>query len=171
MVQTWRQHRRILRQVFEITNCLHPTGHIATIFWDRIAQDSWGEVCREGFGAILCGLNLGQWQDSMMKQSLDDLKQQFRVVPGQRGFFARLQRPDRPLGLTYEQRESSQDMLPYEMNRGKRSRRSRRSAQIPEVNREPHVFRVVQDLLRLVHNMLPLQRIGQLERQRAEHKC
>ena len=62
-------------------------GSIATIFWDRIAQDSWGEVCREAVGAILSGLNLGQWQDSMMKQSLDDLTSQFRVVQGQRGFF------------------------------------------------------------------------------------
>ena len=74
-------------EVFEITSCLHPSGHIATIFWDRIAQDSWGEVCREAVGAILSGLNLGQWQDSMMKQSLDDLTSQFRVVQGQRGFF------------------------------------------------------------------------------------
>ena len=158
-------------EVFEITSCLHPSGHIATIFWDRIAQDSWGEVCREAVGAILSGLNLGQWQDSMMKQSLDDLTSQFRVVQGQRGFFSRPQRPDRPQAVTYEQRESSQQMMPYEKTRAKKSRRALRSAQIPDVNRQPHVFRVVQDLLRLVHNMLPLQRIGQLDRQRAEHKC
>ena len=72
---------------FEVTECLHPSEHIATIFWDRIAQDSWSEVCREAVGAILSGLNLGQWQDSMMKQSLQDLKTQFRVEPGQPGFF------------------------------------------------------------------------------------
>ena len=33
------------------------------------------------------------------------------------------------------------------------------------------MFRVVQDVLRLVHNMLPLQRIGQIERKRPENKC
>ena len=131
---------------FQITNCLHPSGHIATIFWDRIAQDSWSEVCREAVGAILSGLNLGQWQDSMMKQSLQDLKTQFRVEPGQPGFFSRPQRPDRAQEATYEQREISQEM-PYEITRSKKSRRSRRNTQIPDANREPHVFRVVQDLM------------------------
>ena len=91
-------------ELFEITNCLHPSGHIATIFWDRIAQDSWSEVCREAVGAILSGLNLGQWQDSVMKQSLQDLKMQFRVVPGQPGFFSQPQSPDRAQEATYEQR-------------------------------------------------------------------
>ena len=46
-------------EVFEITNCLHPTGHIATIFWDRIAQDSWGEVCREGCRSYLVWFEFG----------------------------------------------------------------------------------------------------------------
>jgi hypothetical protein len=77
---------------FEVTECLHPSGHIATIFWDRIAQDSWSEVCREAVGAILSALHLGQWQDSMMKQSLQDLQTQFRVDQGQPGFFSRPKR-------------------------------------------------------------------------------
>ena len=154
-------------QVFVITSCLHPSGHIASIFWDSNAQDSWGEVCREAVGAILSSLNLGQWQTDLMKESLDNLKGQFRVVQGQCGFFSRDERPGALGQLTYEQRET----YPYEKTKVKKSRRAHRQAQIPDRNREPHVFRVVQDLLRLVHNMLPLDRIGQLEKQRAEHKC
>ena len=50
-------------------------------------QDSWSEVCREAVGAILSGLDLGHWQDSMMKQSLNGLQCQFRVEPGQPCFF------------------------------------------------------------------------------------
>ena len=115
----------------------------------------------------MSSLNLGQWQTDLMKESLDNLKGQFRVVQGQCGFFSRDERPGALGQLTYEQRET----YPYEKTKVKKSRRAHRQAQIPDRNREPHVFRVVQDLLRLVHNMLPLDRIGQLEKQRAEHKC
>ena len=63
-----------------MTDCLHPSGH----FWDRIVQDSWSEGCRE---AVLSGLNLGHWQDSMMKQGLNNLQHQIRVESGQPVFF------------------------------------------------------------------------------------
>ena len=63
---------------------------------------------REAVGAILSGLNLGHWQDSMMKQSLNDLQHHFRVEPRQPGyffFFSRPQGPRRPQHVTSEQRQ------------------------------------------------------------------
>ena len=94
----------------------------------------------------------------------------FRVDQGQPCFFSRPKRGDRDQVATYEQREISQEM-PYESTGVKKSRRARRNTPVPDANRKPRVFRVVQDLMRLVHNMLPLQRIRKIEEQRTENKC
>ena len=105
MVQTWWQHRRIVRLNFLRlqTVCIR-VDTLPRFFGIELHKNSWSEVCREAVGAILSGLNLGQWQDSVMKQSLQDLKMQFRVVPGQPGFFSQPQSPDRAQEATYEQR-------------------------------------------------------------------
>jgi hypothetical protein len=91
----------------------------------------------------LSGLDLGHWQDSMMKQSLNGLQCQIREEPGQPVFFSRPQRPRRSQDVTYEQRQIDADR-PYESTRGDRSTRARRNSNIPDANREPHVSRVTQ---------------------------
>ena len=95
----------------------------------------------------------------------DEAESERLAAPVSRGteaawFFSRPQGPRRPQHVTYEQRQIAAD-TPYEITRGDRSRRARRNSNIPDANREPRVFRVVQDLMRLVHNMLPLERICQ----------
>jgi hypothetical protein len=104
----------------------------------------------------LSGLNLGHYQ--------------FRVEPGQPGFFSRPKRPRRPQHVTYEQRQIAADR-PNEITRGDRSRTAPRNSNIPDANREPHVFRVAQNLMRLVHSMLPLERICQTSDERDKNKC
>ena len=100
---------------------------------------------------------------------------EFRSLPVSRGtgaawFFSRPKRPRRPQHVTYEQRQIAADR-PNEITRGDRSRTARRNSNIPDANREPHVFRVAQDLMRLVHSMLPLERICQTSDERDKNKC
>ena len=67
-------------------------------------------------------------------------------------FFLRRQRPDKEQTRTFEQREKDSQQ-PYEITRTAKSRRTRQNARVPEANRAPHVWRVLQDLMRLVHSM------------------
>ena len=88
----------------------------------------------------------------------DEAESERLAAPVSRGteaawFFSRPQGPRRPQHVIYEQRQIAADTS-YEITRGDTSRRARRNSNIPDANREPRVFR-------LVHNMLPLERICQ----------
>ena len=54
----------------KIVQCLHPTGHIASTFWNKIAEESWPKVCRHAVEKIMASLQLDLWQDRVMSQGL-----------------------------------------------------------------------------------------------------
>eukprot|EP00435_Cladocopium_sp_Y103_P070083 s162_g34.t1 len=105
--------------LFQITECLHPTGHIACYFWKKIATEAWTAICREDVALFLFRMHLNDWQFPLMQQSLLGLQNQFHVSREQIGFF-----------------------------RGRSGAISCHSNRLTS-----------SDLLRLVHNMLPLERI------------
>ena len=141
---------------YRIEACLHPTGPIASIFWNKIAEETWSGVCQDAVQTVLRQMNLDSWQFPVMQESIKNVQQQFHVKQGQIGFFTRTKRPGEQ--MTLEERQRQQD-VPYEETRKPVSRRTRRNKQVVEENLEPQVWRVVQDLLRVVHHMLPLGRI------------
>ena len=119
---------------YRIEACLHPTGPIASIFWNKIAEETWSGVCQDAVQTVLRQMNLDSWQFPAMQESIKNVQQQFHVKQGQIGFFTRTKRPGEQ--MTLEERQRQQD-VPYEETRKPVSRRTRRNKQVVEENLEP----------------------------------
>eukprot|EP00435_Cladocopium_sp_Y103_P036919 s2744_g9.t1 len=133
-------------ELFQITQCLHPAGHIASLMWNRIVQDAWSGVCREAVEAVLCRTNLTEWQFPLMHKSLSVLQDSFRVDPEQMGLFARPDRSHRSgtQQQTHEQRQLDGN-LPYEVTRGHKQNKVRRRNLMQDGTDEPRVWKILQD--------------------------
>ena len=130
---------------FQITQCLHPTGHIASYYWKKIAAEAWTAICREDVTLFLCRMHLNDWQFPLMQQSLLGLQNQFHVSRDQMGFFSRPERSHLvPQQQTHEQRQVDGN-LPYEITRGSTKKKLQRVSQMQKGTEQPHVWRVLQD--------------------------
>ena len=130
---------------FQITQCLHPTGHIASYYWKKIATEAWTAICREDVTLFLCRMHLNDWQFPLMQQSLLGLQNQFHVSRDQIGFFSRPERSHLvPQQQTHEQRQVDGN-LPYEITRGSTKKKLQRVSQMQKGTEQPHVWRVLQD--------------------------
>ena len=131
----------------EIVRCLHPTGHIASMFWNKIAQESWPEVCRHAVVKIMASLQLDLWQDPLMSHSLAAVQSQFSVKKGHTGFYARemFEKPDfDPADRRTAEMHRCESHTSYAKHENAQSQRGKRRQKLPPGVQAPNVMRVVQ---------------------------
>ena len=131
----------------DIVQCLHPTGHIASMFWNKIAQESWPKVCRHAVVKIMASLQLDLWQDPLMNHSLAAVQSQFSVKKGHTGFYARdmFERPDfDPADRRTAEMHLCESDTSYAKHENAQSQRGKRRQKLPQGVRAPNVMRVVQ---------------------------